>query len=182
MRSISRHVSPPGRVSRPGTLKAWLGGSLMCGASLLLVGCGEDERVAVYPTSGSIRFGDSIPTGAQIVLHPQGHVLPPDANPTAQVGSDGTFAVGTYSVGDGAPAGVYKATVQWFKVVSNEGGSGRGPNVLPRNYADPQATPLAITVVEGENAIPPIEIEPNARGKSTSLRRRDAPARRRASQ
>jgi len=165
MQSVSERVSAVCDVT--GKRKSWLSGSLVIGASLLLAGCGDD-RIEVYPTSGSIRFGDAVPAGAQIVLHPQGHTLPLDAIPTAQVTNDGSFVFGTYDAGDGAPAGAYKATVQWFKVISNAAGSGRGPNVLPRSYADPQTTPLAVTVSEGENTIPTIEIAPNARGKVAS--------------
>jgi hypothetical protein len=146
---------------------SWLSGSLIGGSLLLLAGCGE-ERITLHPTSGTIRFGEAVPAGAQIVLHPQGHVLPPDAIPIAQVEDDGSFVFGTYNTGDGAPAGAYKATVQWFKLVKNEGGAGRGPNVLPRSYADPQTTPLSVTVTEGENTIPAIKIEANARGKFAS--------------
>jgi hypothetical protein len=40
--------------------------------------------------------------------------------------------------------------------------------VLPRSYADPQTTPLSVTVAEGENTIPAIKIEANARGKFAS--------------
>jgi hypothetical protein len=143
---------------------SWLSGSIIGGSVLLLGGCSE-ERIDLHPTTGTIRFGETVPAGAQIVLHPRGHVLPPEAIPTAQVADDGSFVLGTYNTGDGAPAGAYKATVQWFKVVKSEGGAGRGPNVLPRSYADPQATPLSVTVAEGQNTIPTIEIEANARGK-----------------
>ena len=140
----------------------WATGGLALLASVALAGCGED-RIALFPTTGSIRVGEMVPQGAQIVLHPQGHELPPEAIPTARVAGDGTFVVGTYDAGDGAPAGEYKATVQWFRIVSNQGGSGRGPNVLPPEYGDATRTPISITISEGENTIPPITIESKRR-------------------
>lgn len=143
--------------------RRWGAGSMALIAWMAFVGCGED-RIPLYPATGSIRFGETVPDGAQIVLHPQGHELPPEGIPTARVLGDGTFVVGTYDAGDGAPAGEYKATVQWFRIVSNQGGSGRGPNVLPPEYGDAGRTPISITISEGENTIPPITIESKGRG------------------
>lgn len=152
----------------------WVAGGLALVASMALTGCG-DEGIALHPAKGSIRVGEAVPEGAQIVLHPRGHELPPEAIPTASVLKDGTFVVGTYDAGDGAPAGEYKATVQWFRIVSNPGGSGRGPNVLPREYAEADTSPISITISEGENTIPPITIASKGRGgvaaRHTGIRR-----------
>ena len=129
----------------------------LLGTALLLASC-SDGSVTVHPVSGTVKVGKEIPVGAQVVLHPQGHALPSNLAPTGTVDADGKFTIGTYDVADGAPAGAYKATVLWFKMVSGAGGTGRGPNVLPAKYADPTKTPVEVTVAEGANELPPIEI------------------------
>lgn len=130
----------------------------LLGLPLLLASCGDDGRIEVHPVSGTVKFGDQIPVGAQIVLHPQGGVLPENVVAMGTVAPDGRFEIGTYDVADGAPAGEYKATIEWFKVVKAEGGAGRGPNVLPRRYTDPVTSPLSISVAEQSNQIPDIVI------------------------
>ena len=128
------------------------------GLSLLLASCGDDGHIEVYPVSGSVKYGDEIPAGAQIALHPVGGVLPENLVAMGTVAPDGTFTIGTYDAADGAPAGEYKATIQWFKVVKSEGGVGRGPNVLPQRYTDPAKSPITVTVAEGSNELSPIAI------------------------
>jgi hypothetical protein len=142
---------------------AWSAKSLI-GASavvaiLSLVGCGpSDVRVPVVPVSGKISFQGQSPAGAQIVLHPVSKVEGQSVAPSASVKDDGSFQISAYDQADGAPPGDYVATVQWFKVVADEGGSGRGPNVLPAKYASPETSPVKITVNSEATEVPPIEI------------------------
>jgi len=131
--------------------------SFAASGTLLIASCSE-STVPVHPVAGMVTFENRPPSGALVVLHPQGATLPQDLIPTGIVQPDGTFQIGTYDSGDGAPAGTYKATFQWFKVVSGAGGSGRGPNVLPAAYADPRQTPVEIVVGEGPNDLPPVVI------------------------
>src|SRR5688572_19943431 len=99
-------------------------------ALVALTGCGKAEkRVTVVPVSGNILFRGKPPAGAQIVLHPvSGATSDAIVAPVGLVKDDGSFQISTYAEGDGAPAGDYTATIQWFKVVSDAGGTGRGPN------------------------------------------------------
>ena len=127
--------------------------------AVVLASCSDDGQVPVYPVSGTVKFGSEVPVGAQVVLHPVGPAAAENVVATGTVGPDGTFKVGTYDSADGAPAGEYKATLQWFKVVKGDGGVGRGPNVLPRNYADPAKTPVTLTVAEAATEVPPIVIK-----------------------
>lgn len=106
----------------------------------------------VYPVQGVARAGTTPLVGAQIRLFPRGHVLPDDAVPTATVAADGSFTLGTFRKGDGAPAGEYVATVQWYRVAKD---GSVGGNALPKQYASPATSPLTVTVQEGANQLPP---------------------------
>lgn len=106
----------------------------------------------VHPVLGVARIGATPLVGAQIRLYPRGHALPDDAVPTATVQADGTFTLGTFRKDDGAPAGEYVATVQWFRVAKD---GSVGGNALPKRYASPTTSPLTLTVREGRNELPP---------------------------
>jgi hypothetical protein len=106
----------------------------------------------VHPAAGVARTGKTPLVGAQIRLHPRGMTLPDDAVPTATVQADGTFTLTTFTKGDGAPAGDYVATVQWFRVAKD---GSVGGNALPRRYASPATSPLTVTIREGANSLPP---------------------------
>ncbi|NCA10574.1 hypothetical protein EBR56_01990 [bacterium] len=106
----------------------------------------------VHPAAGIARAGHVPLVGAQIRLHPRGMTLPDDATPSATVQDDGTFAFTTFEKGDGAPAGDYVATVQWFRLGPD---GGAGGNELPKRYASPTTSPLTVTIREGTNDLPP---------------------------
>ncbi len=82
-------------------------GKLIAGAalSLLLASCGESDKIALYPVTGSVKFGNQVPAGAQVVLQPVGPALPDNLAPNGTVGADGKFTIGTYDKTDGAPSG-----------------------------------------------------------------------------
>jgi hypothetical protein len=92
-----------------------------------------------------------------VTLTPQTAKLPASITPSGKVQKDGTYKISVYGDGDGAPAGDYVATVVWYKLLPN--GSGAGPNVVPAEYADAKTSPVKVTVKEGQNEVPPIEIK-----------------------
>ena len=124
--------------------------------TLLLVGCGSGgPSVALHEVRGRLEFGGKPPAGAQVVLHPETAEWPLDSLPGATVGDDGSVRVGTVEPGDGAPAGTYVATVQWFRV----GPDGSvGGNVLPAKYAAASTSPLRVTVEAAANELPPLKL------------------------
>jgi hypothetical protein len=123
----------------------------------LVAGCGE-ATVPVFPVTGSVNFKGKPPGGALIVLSSTTGGAEGFA-PTATVKDDGSFAITSYQPGDGAPQGEYVATLQWFKVVNDAGGSGPGPNVLPKEYASAKSSPIKISVGSGPTQVPPIIIK-----------------------
>lgn len=125
----------------------------------LVCGCGKTEvKVPVVPVTGTIKVGKEIPVGAQIILHAKGHTLPAGVSPSGRVAEDGTFKVSIYSAGEGVPAGDYVATVQWYKIVKEGGGTISGPNVIPEKYGNPSTSPLLVTVKNEPTELAPILI------------------------
>ena len=128
----------------------------------ILSGCGgsPERPEAVYPLTGELHFEGQPAAGASIVLYPQDESI--SARPKASVGDDGTFAVTTYELGDGAPPGEYKVTIEWRRPVAGQevgGDEMPPPNVLPPAYASPKTTPVTVTVAEGENEFPALKFE-----------------------
>jgi hypothetical protein len=146
------------RLFRPVRFAALGGAVLLCSA---FVGCDSEyvAPVATFKAAGKATFKGQPADGAFLVLHRQGETLPADVPaPSARVNADGSFAATTFTTGDGAPAGEYVATIEWRKLKQVDGTWSPGPNLLPPAYADPGKSPIKITIAEGENVIPPIEI------------------------
>jgi hypothetical protein len=110
----------------------------------------QGDRPAVYPISGRVLVAGAPAVGASVIFHPLG--ASPDAlRPTATVAPDGSFAVGTFARGDGAPAGEYAVTIEWRKLIAEGDELRPGPNVAAPEYAAAASTPLRATVAAGEN-------------------------------
>lgn len=124
-----------------------------------LAGCTKkDDRVQVFPVKGQVKFKGEATPGAFVVFHAKDAKGPDAPKPTAQVKSDGAFALTSYDAGDGAPAGEYAVTVQWPKLIVTGDGAQAGPNVLPDSYAKPETTPLKVKVEAQPNDLKPFEI------------------------
>jgi hypothetical protein len=127
-------------------------------SNLAGIGCGKGEsRVPVHPVLGAIQFRGQPANGAFVSLHPKKAVegVP---NPRATVDKDGSFTVSPYDGNDGAPAGDYVVTVQWYKPVKQGNDLVGGPNVLPAKYASPRTSDVIIHIAEGENRLKPIQL------------------------
>lgn len=109
----------------------------------------------LHEVRGRLVFGKTVPVGAKITLTPREGGWPYDAFPTAIVGADGWFRVGTFGREDGAPAGTYVATVQWFRVAPD---GSVGGNVLPRKYASAASSPLTVSVTGESKTLPELKI------------------------
>lgn len=146
-------VSRPGRRFGVGLFGAAL-------AAIALVGCGEakPERVKVFPVKGTVTFkGEQMP-GALVAFHPKTPLGEGVPNPRASVAKDGTFTVSTYDGNDGAPAGEYVLTFQWYKLLKQGADVVAGPNVIPPKLGNPATSTVTVTIVEGENNVQPIQL------------------------
>jgi hypothetical protein len=133
-----------------------LAGAFVC----TTVGCSDSgpPRAATYPVSTSITYqGKPIP-GAFVALHPK-EPLADVPTPRANIGKEGDLKVTTYDTADGAPAGEYVLTIEWYKPIKQGADVVAGPNVIPRKYASPKTSPVVIKVAEGTTEIPPIKLK-----------------------
>jgi hypothetical protein len=108
-----------------------------------------------------VKFKGQPATGAFLVFHPVGQAVTGEERPTAKVQEDGSFVLtshGAKSGGEGAPAGEYAVTVQWYKLVTEGKDVKAGPNVIPAQYSKPETTPLKVAVEAKENQLRPFEI------------------------
>lgn len=125
---------------------------------VLAAGCGtRGGRVPTHPARGQLFFdGKPIPH-AIVVLHPVEESKPDVPRPRATVGPDGSFVVETYDAGDGAPAGEYLVTVEWWlsPASAKVPGSYELPptNRLPARFSKAATSGLRIRIQEGDNAI-----------------------------
>lgn len=148
---LSCHFTSRARSTRSNFGRYGLSCAALCGVLVAAVGCGSKsgpERVAVFPVQGAVTFKGQPMPGAMLALHPK---TPTDGvpSPRAQVDKDGQVKVSTYDGGDGAPAGEYVVTVQWYKLIKNGNDVTAGPNVVPRKYSQPTSSDLVLQVAEG---------------------------------
>jgi hypothetical protein len=130
-------------------------------AAILLAGCGKAQEPweKVYPATGIVKYQGKPLPGATITLIPEDTSFPKSVRPTAVTDADGEFEIGTYSTGDGAPAGNYKVLILHFPVEGPEENPHAGPNDLPEKYAKAETTDLTVTIEEEETVLRPLELE-----------------------
>lgn len=135
-----------------------LRGALPLLAATGLAACsGGEGRTLTFPVQGAVKYRGEAAPGAFVVFHPVSPRPGEPVRPTATVGPDGSFRV-TSDDGDGAPAGEYAVTVDYYKPVGTGSDLQRGPNVIPPRYGRPETTPLKVTVRAGANTIEPFAI------------------------
>jgi len=112
----------------------------------------------VYPAKGVVTYKGKPVANAEIALFPVDEAIPEVVRPRAKTAANGEFVVWTYEVGDGAPAGNYKATVVHNEVVEVKNVAVTKPNDLPAKYSKLQTTDLVVEIAQGETEIPTIEL------------------------
>ncbi|MFO0809262.1 MAG: hypothetical protein U0746_11600 [Gemmataceae bacterium] len=126
-----------------------------------LAGCARDAGTPVYPVRGKVLFDGKPTERALVILHPVGDGGPAASRPRGQVGPDGTFALTTFGTNDGAPAGEYLVTVEWWLSPGRAGGGDDRPpvNRLPGKYAKPESSGLKVRIAAGPNELQPFELK-----------------------
>lgn len=127
--------------------------------SAWFTGCGEDWRAPTHPATGRVSVNGQAPVGAIVQLIPA--AAPVDernSRPWGLVKEDGTFALGTYETEGGAPAGQYAITLTWPIDPSVPSLTDR----LGFRYSRPEQSRWRVTIKEGDNELPPIELADRA--------------------
>jgi hypothetical protein len=128
----------------------------------LVAGCARSDRKPVYPVHGQVLFdGQPIPH-ALVTLHSLDASAKDAPKPHGSVDKEGRFILTTYDSGDGAPAGDYAVTVEWWltnaTARTGEGNSLPPTNRLPARYSRAETSKLQVKIQAGENQIPVIKL------------------------
>jgi hypothetical protein len=135
-------------------------------ATLALSGCG-DGRIATYPVTGKVLINGRPAEGAVVVFCP----VEPSAEvehlrPAGMADASGQFTLTTFEPSDGAPVGQYKVLVKWPAPSpatddrdARPGRANKGPDRLRGKYYSIETTPLAVTIEEQSNDLPPFELK-----------------------
>jgi hypothetical protein len=104
------------------------------------------DRLATYPVKGSVVIGKEPPQGAFVVFHPvSGSATGPF--PAGYVTKFGGYSLTTYELGDGAPAGDYRVTIEWRQP------PGHKAKPLSDKLGSPKTTTLHARVTTGGNVV-----------------------------
>ena len=124
----------------------------------LLAGCSASDGVALFPVEGELKLNGQPLAGAQVVFHPQGTSakIPPAR---ARTDAAGHFRLTTFDTDDGAPAGTYAVTVEYFPLLQQHDEFVASRNVLPPKYASPTTTDLKIEVAQRPNKLTALEVK-----------------------
>lgn len=129
------------------------------------MGCGaDDDRLEVYPVSGSVTVKGKPAEGASVMFMPVDESLrgPGMPLPTGVVGADGRFQLRSYEPGDGAPAGEFYVAIVWPEPLPpTNPDSPEAPPARDRlngRYAVPESSGLKATVQAGPNELPPFDL------------------------
>lgn len=131
-------------------------------AAVLLIGsvssgCQQESSLPVHPVSGTLLVNGKPASGAIVGFHPtQGDLDERGTIPAGKVKDDGVFVVSTFGVEDGAPTGEYAVTVFWPQFPSRDD---PGDDRMRGKFALPEKSATTITIKEGENQLPPIDLK-----------------------
>ncbi len=134
-----------------------------------LVGC---DNPPLHPAKGMVLV-DGVPAeGVIVLLNPVASEGQPASTvtPTGRTDSKGSYDLSSKRAADGAPAGAYRITLVWPEPDAQGASPSKGVFGPPRRndiakdrfegrYADPDESEWTVTIVEGQNDLPPIEIE-----------------------
>ena len=133
--------------------------------TLSLSGCAEPEgprwNLDPHPVKGVVLHDGKPAEGVLVGLIPIDAPMPPaiPANPTAITGPDGAFTISTVNPGDGACLGKYQIVLNWMVSMEDESDEENKVDKLLGWY-DAAHSQIFLSVVEGENVVPPIKIPP----------------------
>jgi hypothetical protein len=132
-------------------------------ATSLFAGCsGNSAPVApaTSPVTGKVTLKGKPAAGIVVTFHSQPASTQP-YQPIAESAKDGSFTVRTGPGGNGAPPGDYVITFARPRIVSDRKHSGLETEIddLGGRFSDPTRSQHKVTVVSGDNKLPPFALE-----------------------
>ena len=129
-------------------------------SSTVLIGCGGDKKLKVYPVSGQVLYNDEPLRHVLIAFHPVDgkNVVHYPAN--AETDDEGRFSLTTYLKNDGAPAGEYKVAVAFEPRAVEDGGdqSVKLKFQVPVKYHNAESTDLIAKIDPAPNVLAPFKL------------------------
>ena len=121
-----------------------------------LGGCGRgDWKAETQPAFGEVVINGQPAKGVIVTLHPKGEAVDVrKSRPWGLTNEKGFYTLRTYESGDGAPVGEYQATIVWKFDPSKQEETDR----LGFAYSKPEKSEWEVSVGEGENLLPKIEL------------------------
>jgi hypothetical protein len=107
-----------------------------------------------HPTSGQVLVNGQPAKEALVVFHHIGDWGERSIVPQATTDEDGRFALSTYAMEDGAPAGDYRVSVIWPSYRRKT----MGPDLLAGKYEKPESSGLTAHIEKGKNVLPPFQL------------------------
>ncbi len=135
-------------------------GAVVLGA-MMLGGCGGGISVpSTVPVSGVVKYKGKPLQGIRVTLHFQTETTKPTFIPSGQTGPDGRFTLSTGAPGNGAPPGSYLVTFEKPEIGSAASTSSVETEIdaFGGKYSDPSKSKWTITIGQGENSLPPFEL------------------------
>jgi hypothetical protein len=105
------------------------------------------EPQPVVPVEGMALVDGKPAAGATLTFHPLFAVGGVAERPTATVGRDGRFLVGTYAAADGAPVGPYVVTLEYRpRGAADDASAPPAAEPLPQAFRSRFTTPLKVNI------------------------------------
>ena len=140
---------------------------VLAASSIAFASCGGDSGPPAKPTvpvTGKLFVKAQPANGAIIYFRPQDG-SPPESwtngYPRATVAADGSFAVSTYDVADGAPPGEYQLVVTWPTTPPDPDGDDEEapPDRLGGRYMNAETSRLRAKVEDKATELPRIDLK-----------------------
>lgn len=138
-------------------MKHLLTAAFVCGTLLALcIGCTSEQPKLPprQPVRGTIKYNGQPAAGATVTFWRLPLAVDDwrAVKPMAIVEADGSFEPNSYGDKDGAVSGEYALTLIWRP-------SRAAPDLLNGKYADPHHPLTTVTIEEGDNELPAIELK-----------------------
>lgn len=130
-----------------------------------ITGCKEETKLLgppPTPVHGKVTYRGQPAVGFRVMFYPAKELERARFAPSTVTDENGEYKLRSYRQGDGAPPGEYVVTFTWPKhlhTIEDDGGGAPEVDQLNGRYANPRKSTFRVTVTEGENELPPFELQ-----------------------